>query len=116
MPREQATAAEFDLREYLRVLWRRKVIIALAVLVVTGASLVSSFLQTPIYAATAEILIEPRVVESPFNPATGLRTTVNAVENEKRVLTGKAVQDAVQKDIGGVSDISTGTVDGTDVI
>ena len=112
----QLRGSDSELRDYLRVIWRRKLVIAFAVGVVTGVSLVSSFLQTPIYAATAEILIEPRIVESPFDPNSGLRTTANAVENEKRVLTGKAVQDAVQAAIGSAPGISTGTVDGTDVI
>lgn len=100
---------EFELRDYLRVIWWRKVVIALAVAVLTGVSLVSSFLQTPNYAATAEILIEPRIVESPFDRNTGLRTTANAVENEKRSSPAKAVQDAVQNEIGSAPKISTGT-------
>jgi len=112
----QTRGSDSELRDYLRVIWRRKAVIAVSVMVVVGASLISSFLQTPIYAATAEILIEPRVVESPFDPNSGLRSSANSVENEKRVLTGKAVQDAVQKEIGGAPGISTGTVSGTDVI
>lgn len=46
--------AELELRDYLGVLWRRKKFILLAVLLLVTAALGLSYIQTPVYQATAE--------------------------------------------------------------
>ncbi|HEX9529825.1 MAG TPA: Wzz/FepE/Etk N-terminal domain-containing protein, partial [Acidimicrobiales bacterium] len=48
---------ELELRDYLRVLRRRKWTIILAVLVVLGAAITSAELQTPVYRSGALILL-----------------------------------------------------------
>lgn len=55
----EPSAAEPDLRSYLRVLRRRKWIVAFTVVVVVGAALAYSFFQSPRYSATAQVLIQP---------------------------------------------------------
>src|SRR5947209_18617856 len=59
-------AQEPNLRDYLGVLRRRRAVIALCVLIVVGAALASSFLQSPVYQGTAEVLLEPRPTEALF--------------------------------------------------
>lgn len=41
--------------------------------VVVGISLTRSFLTTPVYRATASVLLQPRSTDSLFNPSTGVR-------------------------------------------
>jgi len=59
---------ELELRDYLGVLRRRKGVIALTVLIVVAAALAYSYLQTPVYEATAEVLVRPRTSEQILNP------------------------------------------------
>src|SRR3954454_19139708 len=47
---------ELDLRDYLQVLQRRKGVIALSIVIVVAAALVASFLQKPLYKASADVL------------------------------------------------------------
>jgi capsular exopolysaccharide synthesis family protein len=52
--------ADIDLRAILRVLWRRKAIIAGTVLVLTILSVIVLYQLTPRYAATARVLLDSR--------------------------------------------------------
>src|SRR5689334_22993975 len=65
---EDAESRGLDLRDYVRILRRRAALIVTAVAVVLGAALASSLLQTPVYAAKAELLLQPRQTESLFDP------------------------------------------------
>jgi capsular exopolysaccharide synthesis family protein len=49
------------LRDYLRVLWRRKWILVICVVVLESTVAIGTFLQTPVYRATAKVLIEREV-------------------------------------------------------
>ena len=69
---DYATAPdELDLRDYLRVIGRRKWIIVASTFVVVVGALVASFLQTPVYQAETEVLLEARRSETLFDPQTG---------------------------------------------
>ena len=84
---------------------------------VVGVSLLASTLKTPIYSSTAEVLLGPRVVESPFDPLVGVRIDpARTLANEIRVMTSKPVTDAVTQKIGAAPRISATTITGTDVI
>jgi polysaccharide chain length determinant protein (PEP-CTERM system associated) len=54
----EETAKKIDPRTYWRVLWRRKKLVLLPVLLVVGTAAVGSFFLTPIYRSTAVILVE----------------------------------------------------------
>lgn len=109
--------AELELRDYLRVFQRRKSIIALAVLVVLAAALVASFLQTPIYQGTAELLLQQRVNENPFDPTTGQRLDpTRAVQTEIQVMESRPVREAVTKKLGAAPPVSAVPVGQTDVV
>src|SRR4029453_16300166 len=48
-----------ELREYLSVLWRRRYLIALTILVTLGAAIFYTQRQTPLYGSTAQVLVTP---------------------------------------------------------
>jgi succinoglycan biosynthesis transport protein ExoP len=48
----------FDLREYLKLVWKRKSLIILPFIIVTGVGIWGSFLLTPIYQSTTTIMIK----------------------------------------------------------
>jgi capsular exopolysaccharide synthesis family protein len=79
---------------------------------------VAAFLQTPQYEATAQVLLQPRASETPFDPNTGTRTVDPArqVQTEIQVLNSEPVRNAVRAKIGSVPKISASSVGQTDVI
>lgn len=48
-----------ELREYLRVLWRRKYLIALTIVVTLGAAIFYTQRQTPLYQSSSQVLVSP---------------------------------------------------------
>jgi polysaccharide biosynthesis transport protein len=111
---------ELELRDYLSVLRRRKGVIVLTVLVVVGAALVFSYLQTPVYESTAEVLVRPRTSEQILTPnadrTQAAADAQRAIDTEIKVLQSRTVEDAVRKKLGRVSDISASAAGQTDVI
>jgi polysaccharide biosynthesis transport protein len=109
-------APEQELRDYLHVLRRRKAVIALGIIVVVGAALVASYLQTPVYRASAELLLQPLTSETLFNPSTGQPTSLNEVSTEIQIVESRPVQDKVRSLLGAAPAISVGPVGQTNVI
>lgn len=54
----QETAKRIDLRAYWRIVWRRKKIVLLPIVVVVGTTIVGSYFLSPIYRSSATILVE----------------------------------------------------------
>ncbi|MGH9179945.1 MAG: polysaccharide biosynthesis tyrosine autokinase [Acidimicrobiales bacterium] len=108
---------ELDLRDYLRVIRRRKWTIALVTLVVVGSAIAVSLVQTPVYQGEAEVLLQARSTESLFDPETGQRNDpVRAVQTEIQVLKSRPVRDLVRKELGSAPKVSASPVGQTDVI
>ncbi|MDQ1436734.1 MAG: tyrosine-protein kinase [Acidimicrobiaceae bacterium] len=108
---------ELELRDYLRVLRRRKWTIGLSALIVLSTALGSSVLQTSVYRATAKLLLQPRSTESLFDPGTGQRNDPSrAIQTEIQVLRSEPVQAAVKKALGVAPPVSVSPVGQTDVI
>jgi capsular exopolysaccharide synthesis family protein len=107
-----------DLRGYLDILRRRKLIIIISVCVTVGASLVVSFLTTPVYQAEARLLIEPSNSNQIFSQNSGSssfdaqRETATATEE----LQAGPVQDKVRQNLGKVPSIKASVVDLTNVV
>lgn len=99
---EPGSADELELRDYLRVVRRRKWTIAFVTTVVVAAALAASFLKTPRYRASAELLIAPKASETLFDPNNGSIYTdrKRAVATEIKVLQSRAVEDAVFEELG----------------
>jgi polysaccharide biosynthesis transport protein len=109
---------ERELRDYLRVLQRRKTTIALTTLVIVGAALAFSFLQTPIYEGTAEVLVRPRTSEQVVTPNANQTPAdpQRSIDTEIKVLQSRTVEDAVRSKLGRVPDVSASSAGQTDVI
>jgi len=71
-----------DLGDYVQVVKRRWKLIALITLVAVGAALAWTALQTPIYTATAEVLVRPPLTGTTLN---GAIQPLN-VENEREIM------------------------------
>jgi capsular exopolysaccharide synthesis family protein len=113
----QSETAELELRDYVRVLSRRKWMIVLAALVVLVTALGASLAQTPVYQARALLLLQPRATDSLFNPNTGqANDPARTVQTEIEILTSEPVKSAVRQQLGAAPDISASPVGQTDVI
>ena len=64
MPERPSDDAELELRDYLGVVWRRKKLIVLAMLLLVTAALGLSYVQTPVYQATTEMTLPPPPVDT----------------------------------------------------
>jgi capsular exopolysaccharide synthesis family protein len=107
---------QLELRDYLHVLRRRRVLVALGVIVVVGGALVASLLQTPVYRASATVLLQPSANETLFNPNTGQATSPNDVATAIQVVGSRPVQDQVRQQLGVAPAVSAGPIGQTDVI
>jgi polysaccharide biosynthesis transport protein len=103
---------DLTLRDYLGLLSRRKVTIALSALAVTGAALTFSFLQPAVYEATSEVIVRPLTPTSNQSGTDAQR----AIDTEIKIIQSRAVEDAVRKKLGRVPDMSASAAGQTDVI
>ncbi|HVF14824.1 MAG TPA: polysaccharide biosynthesis tyrosine autokinase [Acidimicrobiales bacterium] len=112
-----ASSSELDLREYIGALKRRKAIVLLTMGVLVALALASSFIQEPIYAASAELLLQPKQSESPFDANTGARVDpARALATDIEVLESQLVQAEVRSRLGSAPPVSAKPVGQTDVV
>lgn len=103
-------------RDYLHVVRRRKWTILACVIVVVGAALVFSFMQTPIYEASTRVLLRPSV--SVFDTGSA-QQSVNPVlvQTEIQIIRGEQVRALVRERLGGdAPKVSASAVGDTSVI
>lgn len=106
--------AGMDLRGYLSVLRRRKWVVILSVLVATTTAVALSLLRTPIYEATARVLLEP--TQSPFDVAQAQYVDAARVDTEIQVIESEPVRAEVRKKVGGAPAVSATQVGASAVI
>ena len=101
-----------NLRDYLAVMGRRRWTIALATLLVLGAALVASFLQTPVYQSTARVLLRPTVSAGSVQQQEPV-----LVQTEIEVFRSEAVVNRVRERLGGAAPrVSVSSINQTAVI
>ncbi|MEI8001224.1 MAG: polysaccharide biosynthesis tyrosine autokinase [Actinomycetes bacterium] len=113
-----------ELRDYLRVLRRRKWTIAVTTLVCVAVAGAMAFTRKPIYAASSNVLVQQRLVDNLFVPIAqqGGGAAANGGldknrANEIQIVTSPAVTSEVQKTLAQVpADTTFNPVTGTDVI
>jgi len=93
---------ELSLRDYVRVVRRRKWIIAFSASLALGVALAISVLTPPRYRAVGELLIAPKPSETLFSP-NGINNRPDpgrAIANETKVLLSRPIQEAVRQKLG----------------
>lgn len=110
--------AEMTLRDYARVVNRRKWIVIAAVVLTSFTAVLLTTLQTPIYSASSEVLVQPRGQDGVFENQI-INLNDRAIQTEIQVIEGQAVQQRVQDDLGLADeppDANASAVGDTDVI
>lgn len=112
----QEMTAEQYLRHYLRLLWKRKWIIALCTLLVGGVALTLAGLKTPQYRSTAEVLLRQRTSESLFEPNSAYVDPYRDAATQIVVITGEPVRKKVEAKLGTAPGVAAQSVEGTDIV
>ena len=113
----QVADKDFELRDYLRVVRRRKAPIILVTLFVVVVALAASYVQTPVYSATAQVLLQARSTEFLFDPSGGIRADpARAVQDEILVIKSEPVRAVVREQLGAAPSVSAAPVDQTNAI
>ena len=109
---------QLDLRDYLQVFRRRKGVIILTALVAVAAALILSYVQTRVYEATAEVLIQQRPSEQILTPDVNRSSTdpTRVIDTEIKVLESRTVANAVRAKLHRVPKVSATGAGVTDVI
>jgi polysaccharide biosynthesis transport protein len=106
-----------DLRDHLRVLRRRRWLIILAGVVVCGTAVGAAELQTPVYRATAKVLLQQSGTDALFNPNSGQPADpTRAAQTEVEVIQSGPVQGAVRAQVGVAPKVKVAVLGLTNVI
>src|SRR5688500_2595025 len=110
--------AEQYLRTYLRLLWRRKWSIALCTILAAGAAVALAASKTPLYRASADVLLQPRQSESLFEPGgDGALIDPNRdTATQILVLTGEPVREIVADKLGSAPPVTAAAVGTTSIV
>jgi succinoglycan biosynthesis transport protein ExoP len=92
---------ELNIRDYARVVLRRKRIILVAFVASVLGALTMSLLQESVYAADAQMLVEPRLGAAVFerDPTLNVQNLERAIQTEIQVLEGQRVRERVRQDL-----------------
>ncbi len=91
--------SEMTLRDYWSVVAGRKWLVIGAVLVAVVVSVGLTALQTPIYSASSEVLVQPRGQDGLFENQL-INLNARAIDTEIQVIEGEAVRARVQENLG----------------
>jgi polysaccharide biosynthesis transport protein len=105
---------EMTLRDYAAVIWRRKWIVVLPVLLTTLVATGLSLAQTPQYRASAQVLVKVPPTANNLG-ATNEVLSPRAVENEFEAAKGSALRSVVRETIGNGPTLAVSVSDGSDV-
>lgn len=108
---------ELDLRDYMRALWRRRVLIGLSILVAVAASLAASLLQPATYSASAELTL----IDQPNDPFSSTTTAIvynpdRNVQNEIGIINSESVRSRVRAAIGAAPSVQVASQGQTNTI
>lgn len=112
-------AAPLELRDYLTVLRRRRWTVVVTTAVAVGAAIALSLLQTPVYAAYAEVLLRPGGPDALVDGGPAARTAADRqgeIRTEIEVMQARSVRDAVTEALGRPVDVTVEAKGETDVV
>jgi succinoglycan biosynthesis transport protein ExoP len=105
--------------DYVRVLWRRRWLIVLTVVVAVGASVGYDFATTPIYQATAQLELTPQIssalLQANNSPANSTAATVD-VPTDIQIMQSSVIATAVRKKVPNAPKVSVAEVGTTNVV
>ncbi len=109
---------ELELRDYLVVLRWRWITVVATVVATTVVALAVSFLQTPVYEASATLLLQSRASEQIFAPEspTQARAGSSDVLTEIGVMESRSVRQAVAEELGRPVEVSIQAEGATDLV
>lgn len=107
---------ELDLRHYLDVVWRRKVVILLATLAATAVAVLLSARQTPQYRASSEVLLRQSDSEQRLGSDQFDQYDVTRVDTEIGVMRSNVVKDTVAEELGRQPAVSISRQEETDLV
>lgn len=119
---QQDLDSELDLREYFRVLRRRKWWVALVVVLVVAAAVGFSLLQTPVYSATAKVLVPltdnqaPQVGTMQNAPSQNSQLLDRLLQNEVQFADSDDVKKAASEQGTGGAKVGVGSSTDSDVL
>lgn len=87
------------LRDYAGVVTQRKWLVLATILLCTIVAVGLTSLQTPIYSASSEVLVQPRGQDGLFQDR-AVNLNERAIQTEIQVIEGQAVRERVQSDLG----------------
>jgi polysaccharide biosynthesis transport protein len=108
----QPEGSQSSLGDYLKLIARHKILIVLAVFASAGSALTLSALKTPVYQASADVVLQPRSTESLFGSNV---VQDKAVRTEVRVITSEAVAKGVADRIGSAPGVSANPIPETNM-
>jgi len=111
------TETALGVREYLRIVVRRRYTILLAVFLLVGPVVTYAVLQAPVYAAKSRVLLQVVTRESLVNSGAGTPADpARTLKTQLEVFAGEPLRAAVKTKLGSIPSISAKGVGGTDVI
>lgn len=117
---ELVAAAQPDLREYLQVLRRRRLVIGSTVVVVVALALAYSLLAKPIYTASATVLLPEQQISSALNPQDAQlpasASLQRALADEQEFAQGQATKQAATNTLGYQATIAVSASSTADVL
>src|SRR5437763_4947566 len=109
-------AGESDVRDYLRVLRRRKWTVVFVLVAVVAAVLGYSYWQTPKYTATAQVVIQSSGTAPQLNSSVTTVLQPSDIQTQVQLVTSAPVKAAVAQKVGSAPGVSVDPVGQTDVI
>jgi capsular exopolysaccharide synthesis family protein len=99
---------DLDLRSFLGIFWRQKYLILVVALITTAAAGVYSLLQTPVYEASATVLVDLKVTsgQDPNESTNPIQATQQAIISEIQFAESDQVDDLAREDLEEKVDFS----------
>ena len=112
---------EFDLRQYLDALWRRKWIVAVAVVLTVGIAVAMSVTSDRVYSASSQVLLTDPGQEGIFGAnSAGRGDPARQVDTQIQVIKSRPIVEEVNHQLGTrarlVRAVDVGGVVGTDIV
>jgi succinoglycan biosynthesis transport protein ExoP len=118
VPYNDGTDDQLELRDYLAVIRRRKGVIALVTLLTVAAAVAFSLLQTPVYQATTEVLIQRSASENVLSETQqqNPQAIEQEIQTEIQIIRSRMIEDAVRDELGYVPSVKVAAKGDTQVL